>query len=68
MASDFDQDVATIARVTKGGTSGGTTSSKRAPGKGSSLMSTMGAPAAEQRLDLDETSDAVDDAVGCSAS
>ena len=41
-ASDFDQDVATIARVTSGGTSGTATSSNTSARYGSSLTSTIG--------------------------
>src|SRR5262249_57084296 len=42
IASDFDQDVATIERVTSGGISGTATSSNTSARYGSSLISTIG--------------------------
>src|SRR5205823_12815039 len=42
MASDLDQEVATIERVTSGGTWGTTTSSNTSARYGSSLISTIG--------------------------
>src|SRR5919201_3918669 len=42
IASDFDHEVATIERVTSGGTCGGTTSSNTSARYGSSLTSTIG--------------------------
>src|SRR5207244_12860170 len=58
MASDLDQDVATIERVTSGGTSGTTTSSKTSARYGSSLTSTIGRAARASIASISTNADA----------